>query len=51
MEGYLKWILEDQNIEGTYWIQLAHDRIQWRTVNKEVMRHWVPENAGDFLTS
>jgi hypothetical protein len=51
MEGYLKWILKSQNIKGTDWIQLAHDRIQWLTVNTAVMSVWVPEEARDFLTS
>jgi hypothetical protein len=35
---------------GMDWIELAEDRERWRAVNA-VMNVWVPEIAGNFLTS
>jgi len=33
------------------WIGLAQDRDRWRTLVSAVMNLWVPQNAGNFLTS
>ena len=33
------------------WIELAQDRDRWQTLVTVVMNHWVPQNAGNFLTS
>jgi hypothetical protein len=33
------------------WIDMAQDRDRWRAVVSAVMNLWVPQNAGDFLTS
>jgi len=32
-------------------IELAQDRDRWRVLVSAVMNLWVPQNAGDFLTS
>jgi hypothetical protein len=33
------------------WINLAQDRDKWQALVNAVMGHWVPQNAGNFLTS
>jgi len=36
---------------GMDWIELAHDRDNWRALVNAVMNLWFPKNAGNFLTS
>jgi len=37
--------------EVKIWIHLAHDRDQWQTFVKTVMKLRVPQNVGNFLTT
>jgi hypothetical protein len=36
---------------GMDWIDMAQDRDRWRALVSAVMNLWVPQNAGNFLTS
>jgi hypothetical protein len=36
---------------GVDWIDLAHDRDQWRVLVTMVMKFLVPSNVGKFLSS
>jgi hypothetical protein len=36
---------------GMDWIDMAQDRDRWRAVVSAVMNLWVPQKAGNFLTS
>jgi hypothetical protein len=36
--------------ESVDWIDLAHDRYQWRALVNTVMNLRVPQNAGNFLS-
>jgi hypothetical protein len=36
---------------GVDWIDMAHDRDQWRALVNTAMNLRVPENAGKFLSS
>ena len=36
---------------GMDWIDVAHDRDKWRDLVNAVMKHGVPQNVRDFLTS
>jgi hypothetical protein len=33
------------------WIDVVHDRDQWRALVNTIMHLWVPQNAGKFLSS
>ena len=46
----LKWISKKWD-GGVDWIELAQGRDRWRTLVNAVMNLWVPQNAGNFLTS
>ena len=37
-------------LEGVNWLDEAQDGDKWRAVVQTVMNHWVPQNAGNFLT-
>jgi hypothetical protein len=43
--------LRDIEWEGVDWIYLAQDRDQWRALANTVMILWIPQKAGNFLTS
>jgi hypothetical protein len=36
---------------GMDWIDVIQDRDRWRAAVDPVMNFWVPQNAGNFLTS
>ena len=36
---------------GLGWIDLAQERDRWRALENAAMNLWVPQNAGNFLTS
>jgi hypothetical protein len=48
---HIKIDLIDRGLNGTDWIDLAQDRIQWTCLLNTVMNIRVPENAGKFLSS
>jgi len=33
------------------WNDLVHDRDRWQALARVVLNLWVPQNAGNFLTS
>jgi hypothetical protein len=37
--------------DGMNWIDLTQDRDQWRALLSTVMNLWIPQNAGEFLSS
>jgi transposase len=41
-EDNIKMDLRDIGIDGSNWIQLAQDRVQWRACVNTVMNLWVP---------
>jgi hypothetical protein len=46
----IKMDLREIGWDGMDWIDLAHDRDQWRALVNTVMNLRVPENAGNFLS-
>jgi hypothetical protein len=47
----IKMDLRVIGIDGANWIQLARDRVQWRTFVNTVINLWVPQESTIFLTS
>jgi hypothetical protein len=45
----LRWIFRKWDVGAG--IELALERNRWRALVNGVMNLWVPQNAGDFLTS
>jgi hypothetical protein len=41
-EDNIKMGLRDIRIDGTNWIQLAQDRVQWLAFVNTIMNLWVP---------
>jgi hypothetical protein len=41
-EDNIKMNLREIGIDGTNWIRLAQDRVQWRAFANTVMNLWVP---------
>jgi hypothetical protein len=41
-EDNIRMDLREIGIDGTNWIQLAQDRVQWRAFVDTVMNLWVP---------
>jgi hypothetical protein len=46
----LGWIFRKWYV-GMDWVDLAQDMDRWRTLVNVVTNLWVPQNAGNFLTS
>ena len=50
-EGNIKKDHQEVGCEGMDWIELAVVRDRWRSLVNAVMNLWVPQIAGNFLTS
>jgi hypothetical protein len=50
-EGNILMDLRETEWEGVDRIHLAQDRDQWQALVNMVMNLWVPQKAGNFLTS
>jgi hypothetical protein len=50
-EDSIKMDFQEVRREGMDWIDLAQDRESWRTLVSAVMNLWLPQNAGNLLTS
>jgi hypothetical protein len=47
----IKMDLRERGWGGMDWIDMAQDRVQWRTLVNTVMNLRVPQNAGKFLSN
>jgi hypothetical protein len=50
-EYNIRIYLQEIGWEGVNWICLAQDRDQWWVLFSLVMKLWVPQDVGNFLTS
>jgi len=50
-EDNIKMDFQEVGCGGWDWIELALERNRWRALVNGVMNLWVPQNAGNFLTS
>jgi hypothetical protein len=50
-EDNIKLDLREREIDGTNWIRLAQDRVQWRASVNMVMNLRIPQENRIFLTS
>jgi hypothetical protein len=50
-EDNIKINLQEVGCGGIDWIYLALDMDRWRALVNAEMSLWVPQNAGNFLTS
>jgi hypothetical protein len=47
----IKMDLQERELEGMYWNDLAQNLIRWRKLENAVMYLQVPYNTGNFVTS
>jgi hypothetical protein len=50
-EDNIKMDLQEVGWGGMDWIDLAQDRDRWQALKHVLINFWVPQNAGNFLTS
>jgi hypothetical protein len=50
-EDNIKMDLREIRFGDVDWIHLAQDRGRWQAFVNTIMNLWVPQNAGNFLTS
>ena len=50
-EDTIKMDLQEVGCGGMAWINLAQKSDGWQALINAVMNLWVPQNAGNFLTS
>jgi pyruvate formate-lyase activating enzyme-like uncharacterized protein len=50
-EDNVKKVVQEVGCEFMNWIEMALDRDNWRALVNAVMNTWVPQIAGNYLTT